>query len=102
MYICIVTLGPEIWACKLLFLIYRFTGFEFQLYPPSYTCIGAGVLHIVEQILQSLDVKSLVMSEQVSSIWRDVIEDLHIWKHLIKNKIVYDPLWKALFKRRGW
>ena len=70
--------------------------------PPSYTCTGAGVPHIVEQILQSLDVKSLVMSEQVSSTWRDVIEDLHIWKHMIKHRIDSNPLWKALFKRRGW
>ena len=70
--------------------------------PPSYTCTGAGVPHIVEQILQSLDEKSLVTSEQVSSTWRDVIGDLRIWKHLIKHKIDSDPLWRDLFKRRGW
>ena len=68
----------------------------------SYACTGAGVPHIVEQILQSLDVKSLVKSEQVSSTWRDVIGDLHIWKHLIKHKIDSDPLWRHLFKTRGW
>ena len=71
-------------------------------FPPFYTCTGAGVLHIAEQILQSLDVKSLVKSEQVSSIWRDVIGDLHIWKHLIKHNVDSKPLWRALFKRRGW
>ena len=70
--------------------------------PPSYTCTGAGVPHIVEQILQSLDEKSLFKSEQVSSVWRDVIADLRIWKHLIKYKIDSDPLWRDLFKRRGW
>ena len=67
-----------------------------------HACTDAGVPHIVEQILQSLDVKSLVKLEQVSSIWRDIVEDLHIWKHLIKHKIDSDPLWRALFKRRGW
>ena len=70
--------------------------------PPSYACTGAGVPHIVEQILQSLDEKSLVKSEQVSSTWRDVIADLRIWKHLVKHKIDSDPLWRDLFKRRGW
>ena len=70
--------------------------------PPSYTCTGAGVPHIVEQILLSLDVKSLVMSEQVSSVWRDIFEYLRIWKRLIKHKIDSNPLWRALFKRRGW
>ena len=70
--------------------------------PPSYTCTGAGVPHIVEQILQSLDVKSLVMSEQVSSAWRDIIGTLRIWKDLIKHKIDNKPLWRHLFKRRGW
>ena len=69
---------------------------------PSYTCTGAGVPHIVEQILQSLDGKSLVISEQVSSIWREVIADLRIWKRLIKHKIASNPLWRAIFKRRGW
>ena len=80
---------------------------EFQLsipltLPPSSSCTGAGVPHIVEDILQSLDGKSLVASEQVSSIWRDVIEDLQIWKHLIKCKTASSPLWRELFKRRGW
>ena len=70
--------------------------------PPSYTCTGAGVPHIVEQILQSLDAKSLVMSDQVSSIWRDTIENLRIWKHMIKHKINSNQLWRGLFKRREW
>ena len=75
-----------------------------QLYtlPPSYTFTGAGVPHIVEQILQSLDVKSLVKSERVSSTWRDVIANLHIWKHLIKHNVDSNPMWRALFNRRGW
>ena len=70
--------------------------------PPCNTCTGAGVPHIAEQILQSLDVKSLVVSEQVSSTWRDIIGDLRIWKHMIKHKIDSNPLWRGLFKKRGW
>ena len=73
-----------------------------QTLPPCYTCTGAGVPLVVEQILQSLDVISLLMSEQVSSIWRDVIEDLRMWKHMIKCNIDSNPLWRGLFKRRGW
>ena len=69
---------------------------------PSYTCTVAGVPHIVEQILQSLDARSLGMSEQVSNIWKDIIADLCIWKHLIQHKIASNPLWRNLFKRRGW
>ena len=67
-----------------------------------YTCTGAGVPHILEQILQSLDVKSLAMSEKVSSVWRDIIGDLRIWKHTIKRNVDSDPLWRALFKIKGW
>ena len=70
--------------------------------PPYNTCTGAGVPHIAEQILQSLDVKSLVVSEQVSSTWRDIIGDLRIWKHMIKHKIDSNHLWRGLFKKRGW
>ena len=84
-------------------VLYHELYFSFTLtFPPPYTCTGAGVPHIVEQILQSLDVKSLGMSEQVSSVWRNIIEDLHIWKHMIQHNIDSNPLWRALFKRRGW
>ena len=72
--------------------------------PPSYTCTGAGVPHIPGQILECLDVKSLVRSEQVSVLWRDTVtvSDLSIWKHLVKNNTDSDKLWRALFERRGW
>ena len=69
---------------------------------PSYTCTVAGVPHIVVQILQILDEKSLSMSEQVSNIWKDIIADLCMWKRLIQHKIDNNPLWRNLFKRRGW
>ena len=91
--------------------MFHFTCFteevQFQLsipltLPPSSSYTGAGVPHIVEDILQSLDVKSLVASEQVSNIWRDIIEDFQIWKRLIKHKIASNPLWRDLFKKRGW
>ena len=68
----------------------------------SYTCTGAGVPHIVEQILQTLDEQSLVKSERVSSVWRGVIGRLCMWKDLIKHKIDSNSLWSGLFKRRGW
>ena len=70
--------------------------------PPSYTCTGAGVPHIPRQILECLDVKSLVRSEQVSVLWRELAADLSIWKHLVKNNTDSNKLWQALFKKRGW
>ena len=71
---------------------------------PSYipVCTGAGVPHIVEQILQSLDERSLGVSEQVSITWRNAIEYSHTWSRLIKYNMDSNSLWRHLFKRRGW
>ena len=70
--------------------------------PSSYTCTGAGVPHIAEDILSLLDPKSLTVSEQVSTLWRDTIKDLPIWKHLVKENVKNKPIWRELFERRGW
>ena len=76
--------------------------FNFCLLQSSYTCTGAGVPHIAEHILSSLDPKSVTVSEHVSTLWRDVIDDLSIWKYLVKESVKNKPLWKELFQIRGW
>ena len=70
--------------------------------PPSYTCTGAGVPHIPQQILECLDVKSLVRSEQVSVLWRELAADLPTWKHLVMNNTDSDKLWRDFFEKKGW
>ena len=70
--------------------------------PPSYTCTGAGVPHIPRQILECLDAKSLVRSEQVSVLWRELVADLPTWKHLVMNNTDSDKLWRDFFEKKGW
>ena len=70
--------------------------------PPSYTCTDAGVPHIPQQILECLDVKSLVRSEQVSVLWRELAADLPTWKHLVMISIDSVKLWRDFFEKKGW
>ena len=60
---------------------------------------GAGVPHIVKPILLSLDVKSLVMSEQVSSVWRDIMFTYDKAQDRQQPLACGGP---SLIKRRGW
>ena len=64
--------------------------------------IDAGVHHLALCILSYLDPKDLVMVEQVSTNWRDIIRYLFNWKQLVKSNVERNLLWKGLVSRRGW
>jgi len=60
----------------------------------------AGVPHIVDQVCSYIDVISLCALQLVCHGWNSTVADLPRWKHLIKNKLESNPVWKGLFDRR--
>ena len=72
------------------------------MYSPSHICTGAGVPHILLLIMSFLSLEELALAEQVCSLWRDVIEELPVWKHAIQRITQTSSLWRGLFERRGW
>lgn len=64
--------------------------------------IASGVPHIALSVLSYLDAKDLVVAEQVSTTWRDIIRYSYDWKQLVESNVERNPLWKSVFSRRGW
>ena len=114
-FLCIVCLlstkGKTSLCLVKLFLILpinrSFTGhFDYILYHSPFFLsrmhADEGVPHVVMMIISFLDSRTLEMAEQVSSVWRDFMEDLPVWKSAVESNIASIPLWMQLFQKRGW
>ena len=58
--------------------------------------------HILDQILQCLDGKSLLCAERVCVHWHKRIVHSKTWKCLLENKLNCNPLWMGIRQRRNW
>lgn len=70
-----------------------------------YHCLfltGVGVPHIVLLIMSYLDTPMLTVVERVSSLWREISQELPVWKHAVLKNVESRVLWRELFERRGW
>ena len=63
----------------------KFTSFEMANFDIVSSLLDYGLLHVIDSVIDDLDVKSICNFEAVSTLWRSLVVDDRHWRTKFKN-----------------